>query len=167
MEITRGKIPCAKKVVIYGPEGIGKSTFASQFPEPVFIDTEGSTNSMDVARLPKPTSWQMLLDEIQYVKSHPDVCKTSIAHIIDNKPAEQPKVNSQPTYQVEKSKTTEPASEPVQQTYTTGEQMNLPLNEPVKQEEQKTFPAQDPAIPKALRDLMEANHVDEWDMCFW
>ena len=50
-----------KKVVIYGPEGIGKSTFASQFPEPVFIDTEGSTNSMDVARLPKPTSWQMEL----------------------------------------------------------------------------------------------------------
>lgn len=51
MKITKGIIPCAKKVVIYGPEGIGKSTFASQFPDPVFIDTEGSTNSMDVARL--------------------------------------------------------------------------------------------------------------------
>lgn len=83
MEITRGKISCAKKVVIYGPEGIGKSTFASQFPDPVFIDTEGSTNSMDVARLPKPTSWQMLLDEIQYVKSHPDVCKTLVIDTID------------------------------------------------------------------------------------
>lgn len=83
MEITKGRIPCAKKVVIYGPEGIGKSTFASQFPDPVFIDTEGSTNSMDVARLPKPTSWQMLLDEIQYVKSHPDVCKTLIIDTID------------------------------------------------------------------------------------
>lgn len=45
MEIIRGVIPCAKKVVIYGPEGIGKSTFASRFPDPVFIDTEGSTNS--------------------------------------------------------------------------------------------------------------------------
>lgn len=83
MEITRGKISCAKKVVIYGPEGIGKSTFANQFPDPVFIDTEGSTNSMDVARLPKPTSWQMLLDEIQYVKSHPDVCKTLVIDTID------------------------------------------------------------------------------------
>lgn len=38
MKITKGIIPCAKKVVIYGPEGIGKSTFASQFPDPVFID---------------------------------------------------------------------------------------------------------------------------------
>lgn len=55
-------------------------------------------------------------------------------------------------------------SEPVQQTYTAGEQMNFPLNEPVKQEEQKSFPEQDPDIPKALRDLMEANHVDEWDI---
>ena len=36
MEITRGKIKAAQKVVVYGPEGIGKSTFASQFPEPLF-----------------------------------------------------------------------------------------------------------------------------------
>lgn len=40
MEITRGKIQKAKKVVIYGPEGIGKSTFAARFPGAVFIDTE-------------------------------------------------------------------------------------------------------------------------------
>lgn len=59
MEITRGKIQKAKKVVIYGPEGIGKSTFAARFPGAVFIDTEGSTNDMDVARLPRPTSWNM------------------------------------------------------------------------------------------------------------
>ncbi|MEE1299148.1 MAG: AAA family ATPase, partial [Acutalibacteraceae bacterium] len=44
--ITRGVIPTAKKVVIYGPEGIGKSTFASRFPDPVFIDTEGSTKAL-------------------------------------------------------------------------------------------------------------------------
>ena len=42
MRIIKGKLPSAKKVVIYGPEGIGKSTFASKFPDPVFIDTEGS-----------------------------------------------------------------------------------------------------------------------------
>ena len=42
MKITRGKIKKAKKVVVYGPEGIGKSTFASKFPDPLFIDTEGN-----------------------------------------------------------------------------------------------------------------------------
>ena len=70
MEIIRGKIPSAKKVVIYGPEGIGKSTFASHFPDPVFIDTEGSTNAMDVARFPKASSWQMLLDQVDYIRIH-------------------------------------------------------------------------------------------------
>lgn len=83
MEITRGKIKKAKKVVVYGPEGIGKSTFASRFPDPVFIDTEGSTNDMDVARLPRPTSWTMLLEEIDYIKKNPGVCKTLVIDTID------------------------------------------------------------------------------------
>lgn len=65
--ITDGIINCAQKVVFYGPEGIGKSTFASKFPDPLFIDTEGSTKKLNVKRLPKPTSWQMLIDEVKYV----------------------------------------------------------------------------------------------------
>lgn len=83
MEITRGKIQKAKKVVIYGPEGIGKSTFAARFPGAVFIDTEGSTNDMDVARLPRPTSWNMLFDEIEYIKTHTDECRTLVIDTID------------------------------------------------------------------------------------
>lgn len=83
MEIIRGKIPCAKKVLIYGPEGIGKSTFAAQFPEPLFIDTEGSTKEMDVARTQEPSSWIMLLDQINYVKQHPDICKTLVIDTLD------------------------------------------------------------------------------------
>ena len=55
--ITKGKVETAKKVVIYGPEGIGKSTLASCFPDPVFIDTEGSTKELDVARYPTPSAW--------------------------------------------------------------------------------------------------------------
>ena len=83
MEITRGKQPGAQKVILYGPEGIGKSTFASRFPEPVFIDTEGSTRHMDVARLPKPTSWIMLLDAVKYIRDNPSVCKTLVLDTLD------------------------------------------------------------------------------------
>lgn len=83
MKIIKGKIPCAKKVVVYGPEGIGKSTFASRFPDPVFIDTEGSTNDMDIARFEKPTSWQMLMEQLRYVKQNPSVCKTLVIDTAD------------------------------------------------------------------------------------
>ncbi len=83
MRIIKGKIPCAKKVVIYGPEGIGKSTCAAQFPEPVFIDTEGSTKDMDVSRFEKPSSWTMLLEQIRYVKMNASVCKTLVIDTAD------------------------------------------------------------------------------------
>ena len=63
--ITKGKIQTAKKVIIYGPEGIGKSTLAAQFPNPVFIDTEGSTKELDVARYPVPTYWSMIIEEAE------------------------------------------------------------------------------------------------------
>lgn len=83
MEITRGIITKAQKVLIYGPEGIGKTTFASKFPSPVFIDTEGGSASLDVARLPKPTSWAMLLEEVAYIKQNPNLCKTLVIDTID------------------------------------------------------------------------------------
>ena len=58
MRISRGKIATAQRIVLMGVEGIGKSTFASMFPDPLFIDTEGSTSDLDVARLPAPESWK-------------------------------------------------------------------------------------------------------------
>lgn len=83
MEIIKGKIEHAKKVTVYGPEGIGKSTFASKFPMPIFIDTEGSTKEMDVARFEKPSSWTMLIEQLQYVRDHPKICQTLVVDTVD------------------------------------------------------------------------------------
>lgn len=82
MNITKGKVASAKKVVIYGSEGIGKSTFAAHFPEPLFIDTEGSTKELDVARTDKPTSWEMLKEQVEYIKKN-KLCKTLVIDTID------------------------------------------------------------------------------------
>lgn len=83
LNITRGKIAKAQKVVIYGPEGIGKTTFASQFPDPLFIDTEGGTNQLDVARIdPAPKSWNELLGLIDAVKTERP-CKTLVLDTAD------------------------------------------------------------------------------------
>jgi len=83
LKITKGKIYKAKKVVVYGTEGIGKSTFASEFPDPLFIDTEGSTRELDVARFDPPTSWTMLKSQVEYVARYPDVCKTLVIDTAD------------------------------------------------------------------------------------
>ena len=49
--IEKGIINAPLRAVIYGPEGIGKSTLASQFPGPVlFVDVEGGTLRLNVDR---------------------------------------------------------------------------------------------------------------------
>lgn len=82
MNITKGIIPSAQKIVVYGPEGIGKSTFASMFPDPLFSDTEGSTKKLSVRRFDSPSSWQMLLQQAEYVKNNCP-CKTYIIDTVD------------------------------------------------------------------------------------
>lgn len=82
MNITTGRIPKAQKVVLYGVEGIGKSTFASQFPDPLFIDTEDSTLHMDVKRFDKPTSWIMLMQQVEFVKTNRP-CATLVIDTMD------------------------------------------------------------------------------------
>ena len=78
MNITSGKIMSAQKVVIYGPEGIGKSTMASKFPNPLFCDVEGGTKRLDVRRFDRPTTLEMVIRQIEYVKQNPTLCKTFV-----------------------------------------------------------------------------------------
>ena len=83
LNITKGKIDRAQKVVIYGSEGIGKSSLAACFPDPLFIDTEGGTSHMDVRRIEKPQSWEELLAIVREVAATKDVCKTLVLDTAD------------------------------------------------------------------------------------
>lgn len=51
LQIIRGKRQGAIRAVIYGTEGIGKSTLAAQIPDALLIDTEDGTGQIDAARV--------------------------------------------------------------------------------------------------------------------
>jgi GTPase SAR1 family protein len=51
MSITKGRIQEPQKVVIYGPQGVGKTSLAALFPNPLFLDTERGTRRMNVDRI--------------------------------------------------------------------------------------------------------------------
>lgn len=83
LNITKGKIDRAQKTVIYGPEGIGKSSLAAHFPDPVIIDTEGGTAHMDIRRIDKPQTWEEMLQIVKEVAATPGICKTLVIDTAD------------------------------------------------------------------------------------
>lgn len=73
----------AIKTLIYGLEGIGKSTLAAMWPNPIFIDLEGGTNQLPVVRLEAPSSWSMLRAELTAIKNREIPCSTVVIDTMD------------------------------------------------------------------------------------
>lgn len=69
-KIKTGKIDRPQKIVLYGVEGIGKSTFASHFPNPIFLDLEEGTAQLDVARVDGINSWSQLMELIKEINGY-------------------------------------------------------------------------------------------------
>lgn len=83
LNILTGRIARAQKAVIFGPEGIGKSTLAAQFPSPVFLDTEGGTHHLDVARLHAPKTWADVVAAIAALATEAHEFKTLVIDTAD------------------------------------------------------------------------------------
>jgi len=52
------------RMLIHGTEGIGKSTFASKAPDPIFIQTEDGIGQLDVPRFPLAENWDTVTDNL-------------------------------------------------------------------------------------------------------
>lgn len=65
LTIKRGVNKRPVKCVIYGVEGIGKSTLAAQAPAPLFIDLEHGTDQMNVDRVDGVERWEDLLQAVR------------------------------------------------------------------------------------------------------
>lgn len=82
-KLTEGPQPRAQRLLIYGPEGIGKTTMASQMPNPVFVDVEDGSGHLYVRRMPVPPSWDVLMDECRSIAESPEDCMTIVVDSAD------------------------------------------------------------------------------------
>lgn len=62
--VVRGKLAKPVRVLIYGVEGVGKSSFAAASPQPIFFGAEDGTSELDVARFPEPSTWAEAFEAI-------------------------------------------------------------------------------------------------------
>lgn len=56
--VVKGKLKRSYRVLLYGPEGVGKTTWASEAPSPIYLGAEDGTSQLDIARFPEPERWE-------------------------------------------------------------------------------------------------------------
>jgi DNA polymerase III delta prime subunit len=80
--LVSGPVQRAQKVLIYGPEGVGKTTLAAAFPSPLFIDVEGGTSHLDVPRYTCET-WPQVQAVVEAVVRGDAICQTLVVDTAD------------------------------------------------------------------------------------
>ena len=83
LNITEGVKRTPVKCVIYGPESIGKTTLSSKFENPLIVDVENGSNSLNVRRIRCDKSWEELIAVVKEIVKTPGVCKTIVIDTLD------------------------------------------------------------------------------------
>lgn len=81
--VTRGKQDRPIRVVIFGVEGCGKSTFGANAPKPIFLCAEDGTSHLDIARFPSPNSWIDAMEAIRVLTHEGHDFKTLVIDSLD------------------------------------------------------------------------------------
>lgn len=66
--ITKGREAQPPRIMIYGSEGVGKSTFAALAPNPVFVQTEDGLSEIDCSKFPLAKSFDDVVLQLQAVR---------------------------------------------------------------------------------------------------
>ncbi len=81
--ITKGKRALPTRILLYGVEGVGKSTFGANAPSPIFLGAEDGTSQLDVARFPNPEKWQDVLDAVHTLTMDSHAYETLVIDTLD------------------------------------------------------------------------------------
>jgi len=76
--VVKGRIVKPLRILLHGPEGIGKSTFAANAPAPIFLAGEDGTAELDVVRFPEPSTWTDVLDAVNELATAPHDYQTFV-----------------------------------------------------------------------------------------
>ena len=81
--IQRGKRLVPPRILLYGVEGIGKSTFGSQAPKPIFIQTEDGLDEIDCEKFPLATTYDDVLSALAELRAEQHGYETVVIDSLD------------------------------------------------------------------------------------
>ena len=81
--ITKGREAQPPRIMIYGSEGVGKSTFAALAPNPVFVQTEDGLSEIDCSKFPLAKSFDDVVLQLQAVRDEQHDYGTVVIDSVD------------------------------------------------------------------------------------
>jgi hypothetical protein len=81
--VQRGRTPKPPRVLVYGTEGIGKSTFASDAPKPIFIQTEDGLDEIACDKFPLAATYDDVLAALSALRSEQHDYETVVIDSLD------------------------------------------------------------------------------------
>jgi hypothetical protein len=81
--VQRGRTPKPPRLLVYGTEGIGKSTFAAQAPHPIFVQTEDGLDEIACARFPLATTFDEVRTALAELRTEPHDYETVVIDSLD------------------------------------------------------------------------------------
>jgi len=81
--VQRGRAERPQRILLYGVEGVGKSSFAAAAPDPIFLCPEDGLSHLDVARFPEPQSWEDALAAVDVLTRDTHEFRTLVVDTLD------------------------------------------------------------------------------------
>jgi hypothetical protein len=82
-QIQRGRTAKPPRVLAYGPEGVGKSTFAAEAPTPIFIPTEDGLDQIDCHKFPLATCYEDVITALTELQAEQHEYETIVVDSLD------------------------------------------------------------------------------------
>jgi hypothetical protein len=81
--VQRGRVAKPPRLLVYGTEGIGKSTFAAGALRPVFVQTEDGLDEIDCAKLPLATTFDEVVAALAELRTERHDFETVVIDSLD------------------------------------------------------------------------------------
>ncbi len=82
-QIQAGRAPMPPRIMVYGTEGIGKSTIASRAPKPIFVQTEDGLGEIDCHKFPLARSLDDVHSALAELLAEPHDYQTVVIDSLD------------------------------------------------------------------------------------
>src|SRR6516162_3552679 len=81
--VQHGRTAKPPRLLLYGTPGIGKSTFGSQSPKPIFVPTEDGLDQIDAAKFPLAANYEDVTAALNELRTQPHDYESVVLDSLD------------------------------------------------------------------------------------